>query len=213
MSRRSIFAATPTTTFRTKALTRLFDLLLVGGYIACGFLTYFLFLSGSAANETPRRPTDAQLLAAAGAPVDSTPLGVAATPAPSATPTPGAEIVATPIPVPTPPPAPAASADKELLQAMEAYVKALNDGEAAKARGMRADPNVPLLEEMKKVKAVELLAATPYPRIHRDKGSIWVHLKIDKAGKIVAFKGRVDWELRDDRWVTTNWDSKAAAPE
>jgi hypothetical protein len=88
----------------------------------------------------------------------------------------------------------------------------IDKGEFGKARAMRADPGAPPLERLKQVKSMKVVSVVAYPRISRTQGSVYVHLKIDKKGAKSAFKGRVDWEERNGKWVTTNWDSKAAAP-
>jgi hypothetical protein len=209
MSRKSIFEMKSPRRSRTTALTWLFDLLLLGGYAACGLLTYFLFLNGAAAQHARQAtPLPVETAAPPGfeAPVpppSEAPVEPAAPPPPAA-----------PAPSEAAPAPPLEPGGKDLTAAMNAYVLAINKGKYADARAMRADPNIPSLEGLKKTKAMKLLAVVAYPRISRTQGSIWVKLKIDKsAGKPVYWRGRIDWESRNGRWMTVKWDSQAVAPD
>jgi hypothetical protein len=205
MSRKSMFEAESPHQFRTATLTRLFDLLLVAGYLACGILTYVLFTGDSAPPNPP--PTAAP-----------TPVVVAA-----ASPTPEAVVVAGSLPTPAPfdpvapppeaTPATAKPASEDLLAAMSDYVNFINQGDVSAARAMRADPNAPPTDKLKQVKSMTLKSIVAYPRISRTKGSVYVEISSDKGGPPQTWKGRVDWEKKGNQWVTVNWDSAAAKPK
>jgi hypothetical protein len=208
MSRKSMFEMQSPRSSRTMALTRLFDLLLLGGYIACGLLTYYLLMNGALAKQArqsaqaaPAAPAIAAEAPAAEAPEAEAP---AASPAAAA---------ATPPPSTEPPAPPIEPGGKDLTAAMNAYVQAVNKGEYVKARAMRADPNVPSVDGLRKTKAMKLVSVVAYPRISRTQGSIYVKLRIEKGGKPLIWKGRIDWENRTGKWVTVKWDSQAASPD
>lgn len=204
MSRKSMFEAQSPHQFRTTTLTRLFDLLLVAGYIACGVLTYVLFTGD---RDTPTPPPAAS----------PTPVVVAA-----ASPTPEPVVVGGSSPTPTPfdPVAPtpetaaaAKPASEDLLAAMSDYVNYINQGDIDQARAMRADPSVPSTDKLKQVKSMTLKSIVAYPRISRTKGSVYVEISLDKGGAPQTWKGRVDWEKKGNAWVTVNWDGSAAKPK
>ncbi len=173
-------------------MTRLFDLLLVGGYVACIILTYLLIA----------RPGASTTVAAA------TPVAVtntAATPAATQT-------AATTTPTPETTPTTSVTEGQDLIAAMKAYLLAINSGDYSKAVAMRADPDVPQIEKLKKIKSIKASALVPYPRIARDRGSLYVELTIEKADATTKWKGRIDWEKRGNKWVMVKWDSKAQKP-
>ncbi len=184
MSRKSIFEPERPGARRSAIMTGLFDSLLVGGFITCAILTYFLFFS----DRTP--PPAAQ-----------TPVAKVATPETAPTPEP------TPTPEPVRPPV-----SEDLLIAMSRYVTHIAKGECVKARAMRADPAIPSLENMKRVTKMEMLTIMPYPRVSRSKGAVYVELKITKDAAAYPWKGRIQWEQRDGKWVTTDWNSSAQVP-
>lgn len=191
MSRKSIFEPERPGATRSKIVTRVFDLLLVGGYVICAVLTYYLFF-----DEAIVKRVEAQRAAAPSvAQEEASPASVAPTP----------ELEPT-----TPTVRPPVSED--LLIAMSTYVSHINGGQSAEARAMRADQSVPSLENFKKVASMEMLTVVPYPRLSRTKGSVYVELRITKENRTTTWRGRVDWELRDDHWVTTDWDSSAKTP-
>lgn len=206
MSRKSIFETEAPHQFRTNTLTRLFDLLLFAGALACTVLTVFLF-TGNRSATPPPSPTPVAVAAATPTPEPVVVAGSSPTPdeSPAATPevTPEATPEATP---------PAKPASEDLLAAMSDYVNFVNQGDAAKARAMRADPNAPPTEKLRQVKSMTLASIAPYPRISRTKGSVYVVIKLDKGGPEQTWKGRIDWEKKGSQWVTVNWDSAAAKP-
>lgn len=170
-------------------LTRLFDALLVGGYVACLVLTVMLLRGGNA----PVAP--------------SVPAAVSETPAPVET-TPAGEVS----PTPAPPPAPTPETSGDLVEAMRRYVHLINAEEYSAALRMRGDDNIPTLDRMKQTNKMTLLACDPYPRVSRREGSVFIELMIEKQNKTSTWKGRIDWELRGERWVTVKWDSSAPPP-
>ena len=113
---------------------------------------------------------------------------------------------------PTPDPTSAVEG-QDLINAMKTYVAAINAQQYGKAMAMRADHDVPTLDKLKKIKRMEATAIQPYPRIARDKGSLYVELTIEKVdAPEVKWKGRIDWERRGGRWMMVKWDSKAKPP-
>ncbi|HPQ71714.1 MAG TPA: hypothetical protein PKW95_21495 [bacterium] len=170
-------------------LTRLFDALLIGGYLACLVLTVML-LRGDHAPVAPPVPA-----------------AVSETPAPAEQP-PAGEISPTPAPPPTPTP----ETSGDLVEAMRRYVHLINAEEYSAALRMRGDDNIPTLDRMKQTNKMTLLACDPYPRVSRREGSVFIELMIEKQNKTSTWKGRIDWELRHDRWVTVKWDSSAPPP-
>jgi len=171
----------------SKASARIFDLLLVVGYIACIVFTYLLVTRDAGTVVAPP-------------PVESAEVSPEAKGKDMAPPT---EMR----PTPTPPPV---SAD--LIEAMELYVAYINEKKYTAAINMRADDNIPTIDRMKKTQGISLISATPYPRVHRERGSIYVVLEIQRQGGDASWSGRVDWEQRGTRWVTTKWDSSADPP-
>jgi hypothetical protein len=191
MSPKSMFEPEHPGARRSAVMTRIFDLLLVGGYLTCAVLTYMLFFEDTL--PSPER------LAAARAPVVAT--------APTATPAPTVDPETTPTPEPVKPPV-----SKDLIVATSEYVEAVSTGQIGKARAMRGDPSVPSVENMKRVTKMEMLTIVPYPRLGRSKGSVYVELRITKDQRTYTWRGRIDWERRQGKWMTTDWDSTAAAP-
>lgn len=167
-------------------MTRLFDLLLVGGYLACFVLTYLLIADKPAEQAPPPPP-----------PVVEEAVVVEDTP------------VETPPAAPTPTPEPP---NKDLLEAMTKYVNLINQERYTSALTMRADDNIPSMERMKKTKKMTLLEIESYPRLRRDRGSVYVKLAIEKDSGELSWQGRIDWEKRGNRWVTVKWNSSASTP-
>jgi len=171
-------------------LTRLFDALLVGGYLACLVLT-ILLLRG---DHTPVALPAPVAVGETPAPIEQTPAGEVS-------------------PAPAPPPsAPTPETNGDLIEAMRRYVHLINAEEFSAALRMRADDNIPTLDKMKQTNKMTLLACDPYPRVSRRQGSVFVELMIEKQNKTSTWKGRIDWEQRDDRWVTVKWDGSAPPP-
>jgi len=189
MTRRSIFEAGSPLRIRNATLTRLFDLLLIGGYLVCILLTRSLLFG------PPSEAVD-------GAVLQDTPEPPVATPASSP------ETTATPAATPE------ATGSNDLVEAMTTYIELINDGFLPEAQGMRRDPDLPSLEKLASTEKMELVSFAFYPRRERDKGALWVEIKATRdTGEVDTFTGRVDWEQQDGKWVTTMWDSKAAKPE
>lgn len=189
MTRRSIFETGSPLRIRNATLTRLFDLLLVGGYIVCLLLTRSLFFGAPSApapdaavgQETPELPA----------------VEPGTMPATDKTPAP-----------------PADASTNDLVEAMLTYIDLINGELYEEAQNMRDDPDLPSLEKLSSTKKMELVSFALYPRRERDKGALWVELKATRAtGEVSTFTGRVDWEKRDGNWVTTSWDSSAPKPE
>jgi len=183
MSRMRFVDEGPPPTIGKVVLTRLFDLLLLCGYVACLLLTYSFFASLNHHPPESKKPAVAARTKSA--------------PPPS------------PALTPTPPPLPTS---QDLIEAMHRYANLINDKKYTEALAMRADNSIPVVDTLKSVTHFEVVSVKPYPRVKRDQGSIYVELKVERGKNIKTWKGRVDWEQRGERWVTTNWDGAALTP-
>ena len=101
---------------------------------------------------------------------------------------------------------------QDLIDAMNNYLTLINGQEYAQAVAMRADHDVPSLDKLKKIKHMAAASIRPYPRISRDRGSLYVELAIEKVDAKQVWKGRIDWEKRGAKWVMVKWDSHGQPP-